>query len=93
MRMTLVRSWCMRYSRRSDSSMSALLPTETIAEMPMFSTAVLPIIASPSAPLCVIIATLPGLIPPGPKLASSLAEAENIPKMFGPMMRMPRSLA
>ena len=72
-RMTFVRSWCMRYSRRSASSMSALLPTETMADMPMFSTAVLPIMASPRAPLCVMMATLPALMPPGPKLASSFS--------------------
>ena len=73
--------------------MSTLLPTETMAEIPMFSTAVLPIIASPRAPLCVMIATPPVLMPPGPNVASIDDAAENIPKMFGPRRRMPCSRA
>ncbi len=73
--------------------MSTLLPTETIAEMPTFSTPVLPIMASPSAPLCVMMATPPSRMPPGPKVASIDAPAEYIPKMFGPSRRIPCSRA
>jgi len=56
--------------------MSDLFPTETTAERPSDSAAVFPIIAIPSAPLWVMIATCPGRIPPGPNVASSDAFAE-----------------
>ena len=65
-----------RYSRRSASSTSVLFPTETMAERPMFSTEVLPIMATPRAPLWVMMATLPGLMPELPKVAFREAAAE-----------------
>ena len=58
------------------------------------STAVLPIIAPPIAPLWVMMATLPGRISPGPKPAVERgARPTKRPKMFGPRMRMPCSRA
>ena len=65
-----------RYSRRSASSTSVLLPTETIAERPMFSTAALPIMAMPKAPLWVMMATCPGMMPELPNVAFRDAAAE-----------------
>jgi len=93
MKTIFVISCVIRYSRRSDSSIPALFPTETIADIPIFSTAVLPIIDAPRTPLCVIIATLPFLTSLVPNVAFNEAIAEYIPNMFGPRIRRPCSRA
>jgi hypothetical protein len=88
-KMTLVWSSAIKYRSRSASSMSLLLPTETTADRPMFSVLVLPMMAMPSAPLWVMIATPPAATSRGPKEAFIRAPALYTPKIFGPITRMP----
>ena len=75
--------------------MSALLPTETKLEMPMPRRALSSMSEMPSAPDCVMNATLPGLASTGAKMAfirtAGLVLAT--PMQLGPTMRMPYRLA
>ena len=88
---TDVASSASQYRSRSLPEMSALLPTDTKLEMPMPRRALSSISEMPSAPDCVMNATLPGIGSTGAKVAfiwiDGLVLA--IPMQLGPTIRMP----
>ena len=71
--------------------MSALLPTETKLEMPIPRRALSSISEMPSAPDCVMKATLPGIGSTGANVAFILTSGLVLasPMQFGPTTRMP----
>ncbi|BAA30626.1 149aa long hypothetical protein [Pyrococcus horikoshii OT3] len=83
----------LKNSRRSASSISALFPTLTTAESPIFSSIVHPIRAIPRAPLWLINANGPGRTSVGPKVAFNFAGVYTTPNMLGPSILIPYFLA